>query len=341
VPEGSRLDLLRRFQSHDNSQHISAFAELFFFAYFAKAGFRTEAHPETESEVRTRPDMLVSDPSGYRFYFEATAVFASKEDAAAASIKNQIYQYLNDSLINRCFFLDVTVLGHSASTPPLKKAKDFIESEMTKYNPERLLDTDFEQLPLAVFNHDDWHIHFRLIPRQKYGDTGKEIRPIGIISTGVVLGDTRKLLYNSLANKAKRYGDLDLPYVIAIDTVHDFPHSTSEIDIFNAILGTEAITLEIGSEKEPEVRRQIDGLWMGPQGPRNTKVSAILWADSLLPWSVTRCELVLYHNPWAARAIDKQRLPFTYAYFEPSVLRKDSGIPTNEIMKLPADWPYS
>jgi len=70
-PNAGKRDLRERFRSTSNSNHQSAFFELFLHELLLKLGCMVEIHPETNTGMRKRPDFLVKPPKVGRFYMEA------------------------------------------------------------------------------------------------------------------------------------------------------------------------------------------------------------------------------------------------------------------------------
>lgn len=47
--------------------------------------------------------------------------------------------------------------------------------------------------------------------------------------------------------------------------------------------------------------RARDGFWVGPKGPRYKRVSGVLLALGLVPWTVASVTPVLWYNPWVSK----------------------------------------
>lgn len=79
-------------------------------------------------------------------------------------------------------------------------------------------------------------------------------------------------LHAVLKRKASRYGALDLPLVVAVNSSCD----------------------------EAGLRRALDELWHGPRGPQRRTLSAVLAFGPADPWNFRDSPIRLIRNPWAA-----------------------------------------
>jgi len=141
-----------------------------------------------------------------------------------------------------------------------------------------------------------------------------------------------------VSRKAGRYGDLDLPYIIAVNALADFAERTSVVE---ALFGTEYIAVEEvdGVWRDPEVRRNLDGVWRGPQGPINTRVSAVVSTQRLTLWSVAQRRARVTLNPWARRPFAASPFTVDRSWVENDRLHSADGRPLAEVFGLPAGWP--
>jgi len=75
-----------------------------------------------------------------------------------------------------------------------------------------------------------------------------------------------------------------------------------ERDIADALLGSTAIQLNRLTGESRAVR-QSDGVWNGPTGPQNTRLSAVVTVERL-DWStLATAEPAVWLNPWAAHPL--------------------------------------
>ena len=86
------------------------------------------------------------------------------------------------------------------------------------------------------------------------------------------------------------------------------------------------------------MQRQLDGAWIGPGGPVNTRVSAVLVVSSLIPWSVRAYTPEVYHNPWAKYPL-KALSELSTAQVVNGRIKKTQGLSAVEIFELAPNWP--
>lgn len=145
---------------------------------------------------------------------------------------------------------------------------------------------------------------------------------------------------NSIKEKSGKYGELDLPYIIAINVVDQF--SGDDIDISNALFGDEQVIFTFRGNKviREETRRKRNGAWFGPKGPRNTRVSGALFASLLSPWNIAKITPVLWHHPWANKPLSPEWLPFPqFLGGEGHFLKELKWKNGWELLGLDPNWP--
>jgi hypothetical protein len=149
-------------------------------------------------------------------------------------------------------------------------------------------------------------------------------------------GEIRK----AIENKAKKYGELELPFIIAVNVV---ANHCDNIDIMNALYGDESIlvTQAAGGRLTERPGRKLNGAWFGPQGPRNSLVSGALIFECLSPWSMGVVTPELFHNPWAQRPfpVSNWPLPYCVADLAAKRVRHEHGKTAREVLDLPTQWP--
>jgi hypothetical protein len=125
-------------------------------------------------------------------------------------------------------------------------------------------------------------------------------RPIGLIHQEAREVDSKTPLLNGVKSKAGRYGAFEYPYIIAVNAMD--PYLLQE-EVFEVLFGWASpdVTVEHLASNP-----HIDGLWIGPEGPRNRRVSAVLITFRLTPWNIATETPVLWHNPWATKKLDDE-----------------------------------
>ena len=155
----------------------------------------------------------------------------------------------------------------------------------------------------------------------------------------------------AVLEKARSYGPLDLPYIIAVDALLDH---VDDVDVANAFFGTEIGVVSMQPDGEPgplRMTRRPDGAWATADGPRYTRTSGVLLGVGVTPWTLERTALCLYHNPWAARPyrspltrLRQAKLAREYAdvaaaYLPETCFTLTEGEPLTGLLDLQTPWP--
>ena len=342
-PEPHRNDLRGRFRSSDNTQHRSAFFELFIHELLLRLDCRVKIHP-TLAGVTTSPDFLVDSRTNGEFYVEAAVASGEPhEKASARAIRSKLYDILN-RLDSPNFFVGCEFRNGTQTPPPARKVKAFLKQKLSALDPERiardLQSCGFEALPHWLYSQDGWIIEFFPIPKSPLLRGKPGVRPIGMESDGggLVCVDDRTPLRDAILDKASKYGELDLPFVVAVNSLAEH---LDRIDALEALFGREQFvyTQTPTGLVGPKAQRAPDGVWTSPGGPRYTRLSAVLLIHALFPWNIPRCSICLYHNPFAEKGLDCElnRLP----RMVPQGDRPEwvAGQTLSSILGLPEDWP--
>ncbi len=343
-PLSGQTELRARFRSENDAQHEAAFFELFLHELLLRTGCQVALHPVISGATRT-PDFLAQPASGEDFYIEATvATNESIAEAGARARMSVVYDVLDRIVVAPDFFLWLRVDGAPATPPPARQMARFVNERLAELDPDRIAKLyereDLDAVPSWHYEHDGWRIEFRPIPKRPEARGRPGVRPIGMRSSGAQSVDHRTPIRDAIVEKAGRYGEIDLPYIVAVNALEP----VDETDIMEALFGKEQYTISFSDEEPAEptasrMSRVLDGAWTSSQGPRNTRVSAVLLATRLSPWNVPRAHLRLYHNPWAQRLYDSVLTRLPQAVPQGGHLRPLDGESVSEIFSLALTWP--
>lgn len=343
LPAEVRTDVRSRFRTGGDGGLQGAFWEIYLHELFTCLKYELTPHPIVPNSPR-KPDYLISG-NGVAFYLEATVVVPSEEEAAQERRTAAIREAVN-RLQSESFFLEMMVIREGSSAPPTGQLRTGLREWMSGYDPDEVLaafETTFSA-PVYEWEHGDWLIEFSLVPTApQYRDEPIQ-RPVGIFSPpGGWIDDVTPLL-NSLRAKATKYGQLNLPYLVAISCERPF---LGDSDVTQALYGRTRYRIPIGpdgsSPGSVSLSRAPNGLWYGPNGPQNTRVSGVLVASHLRPETITKSVPTLWENPWARDPLTL-RLPFPSMRVDPV-----SRLPTREntlfdpsaVFGLSPDWPVA
>lgn len=343
-PDEAKSELRGNFRSPNDYQHLSAFFELFLHELLLRVGCRVEIHPKASDAKTTRPDFRVESPSGNHLYMEAVlATDESQEEAAARARLNDLYDAL-DRMDSPNFFIGIELKGEPKTPLPAGKIRSFLSGHLAPLNPDeiaRVLESGgLRALPHWSYEHEGCVLTFFPVPKSQELRGREGIRPIGIQMDGPHWIQPRDAIRDAVVTKAGRYGVLDLPYVIAVNALGEH---VSRTDIMEALFGKEQFTIRStpSGPSKPKMTRILDGAWTSESGPRYTRVSAALMAIQLLPWSVPRTSVCLYHNPWAKRSYQGElcRLSRAVPNREKARMERVDGESLSRIFDLAPDWP--
>jgi len=344
-PPDGMSELRKRFQSTDDPNHLSAFFELFLNEILLRLGCKVSVHPRVSSSSMRAPDFFVESPSGGCFYLEAVlATDESREDSAAKARMNMVYDKLNE-IDSPVFFIGMELRGLPKNQPCAKDIRSFVQKCLATINPDEIKELEItrgqEALPRWIYEGEGWKIEFFPIlkSRKERGRAG--VRPFAVHLQGFSQVDPRLSIRDAIIKKASRYGDLDLPYVVAVNALSMYVERTN---IMEALFGQEPpFSIVDGiKDSQPEWERKeriLDGAWTEKSRPRYKGVSAVLIAKRVTYSNVVNALVRLYHNPWASRPynLDLSRLPQGIPQGHEMI--SQDGESLKSILSLPHDWP--
>ncbi len=343
-PDAGKADLRARFRSPIEIQHQGAFLELYIHELLARSGYALEVHPSVAG-TDARPDFLARTDDRARFYVESTlaGVPSSEEQAAAARIA-QVYDSLN-AMDSPNFFLEVQVHGAPTTPPPSRGLRRELANWLGTLDPDAIGELcqagRFGELPQLRWVHEGWEVEFRPLPKSAKFRGLPGIRPIGMVVPQAQWLNTHGDLKEAVEKKAKKYGNLGLPFIVAVNVLS---LHCDNVDIMNGLFGQETIVvteMADGTLKTREGAREPNGAWMGPQGPRNTLVSGVLVVANLCPWNMGVLTPELFHNPSALNPLetDKWQLPQCVPNLTAGRVHHRGGITAAELLQIPTPWP--
>jgi hypothetical protein len=267
----------------------------------------------------------------------------SRSEEAARSRVGQVIDAVNE-LNSSDFTLSVDIKGSLDATPPLSAMKSGISSWLTALDyqeeSQNYREGGWRALPIHVYRFGLWELECRAFPyRSKTPASHRRLIGIGPGDTrmSAVAENTR----TKISSKVGRYGKLDAPYAVAVNVLE---HGTENIDLVNALFGSEIYVANIGhdgSHMDGHLTRKPDGLWTSPGGAKNTRVSQVLVGSPVLPWHISTAPLRLFENPFAAQPLESalSRLPRGVVENEQIVMK--DGMNLGELFELPESWPGS
>lgn len=335
-PAEGQVDVSARFRSTIDSQHQGAFFELFLHELLLRLGFTVEIHPAIGRP--THPDFLVSRNGARQCYLEATLALPANEEVAERRRVQQVYDTIN-RLQTPELFLYVRERGAPRDNVPGTRLRRELEEWLGELDLDQIrrdfVEDGFDTLPTFPWSYEGWEVAVQPIPRNEIGDEDPA-RPIGIVmeAGGPVTVDED--IKRAVELKAKKYGELDLPFIVAVNVIPDFCRQHS---VMEALFGHELINFDANPPRE--AGRAPDGAWLGQRGPRNRRNSAALIFSQLQAANMQANEPWLVHHPWAAHPIAQDQLPFSQFVpnHETGNLQRVEGRLPGSFLALPEPWP--
>lgn len=341
LPAPEQKDIRGRFQDKMRRQVWSAFWELYLHELFLRLGFTIELHPVLP-ESSAKPDFRLSR-AGQQFYVEAVILAEPDEEERAERLRAAIHNEV-DKIPSGDFFVFLDARREGNTHPPYSKLIRALRNWLYTLDADEVTTSQdgsqggFASLPHFTWISGDWELEFAAIPRKPEA----RLHPLGgTFGGGPVHGgfvNDHLAIETNLKEKARKYGRLDLPYVIALMSVRV---TTSMDQLLRGVFGHahERPNMVLAG-KVPD-GWPAEGLWLGHDGPRYCEVSAVMAAATLLPWNVPRTEPLILRNPWAIHPLTVQ-LPFKTAAVDMQTGHLNWTPPAREaaeIFGLPADWP--
>lgn len=333
-PERARSELVARLRSPDVATYNGAEFELILHELLVRSADRVELPPGGARPER-RPDFLVTWETGDQCFVEATvASGVSREGASANRRLEAVYEAL-DSLDSPDFFLSAETTGVPERPISFNALRQRAQIWVASLNYETVLEGN-EPEPF-VFEEHGCLVELTVFPR---GNTrGNQIGgALGIRSAEPMWAQPRVPILSAFKRKCSKYGQMSVPYVVAINALSPYADSG---DVVDALFGSRAVRLTSrtdGSRDAREVRLR-DGAWCGHHGPRNTRVSAVLAARGLGFWSLARQRMELFLNPWPERSLDGWSLDIDVYRPADGRLAKSEGRPIRELLNISGEWP--
>jgi hypothetical protein len=294
-PSKQQNDVCQRFRNSDDLQHCGAFFELYCSALLHKQGYTIEAHPPTSKS--THPEFLVFSKNTPLFNFEARIA-----TLGAIDLYNQVQLKCLEVALNCVdspnfhIHLSIDYLPSTTrSIISIKQVRTFVENFLKKLNhhevTELLRRRNQSYLPIKRWVEGEWDFLLELSPK-----LSRQQKQPGYHSLSDVLLPCQwtydieqselAMLKKAIKDKADRYGDFGLPYIVGINALHSI-----EEKVHNTTFSSKG------------------GLWPGLLSTEGKqRVSAVLFVSGLNFWTMTDKDItpILWHNPDADNPLGRE-----------------------------------
>lgn len=339
-PEGQRQRLRRVFETDFDT----AFFELFVFALLEAQGYSTVVEPRLRMGA---PDFGIELDGEIQVVIEATVSRGETAvEAAARRIREQLLDQINE-LKSMGFLLQVNIARIGEQQPSGSRLRREVDAWLAELDPDDIVQTyknhSLSDLPEWRFEDRGTTVRFRPIPVRPESRNEVIDRPIASHGAG---GARRRAedepILRSLKNKGRKYRNVEVPYIIAVNAKGDFPCEPR--DIANAVFGHEVL-VEIlhGDNTITWARERRGGLWTPGAAPSKTHVSSVVVFIDCDPWRIGNTPAFVVANPHADHPDDRLFAAFPRMRLGEGgvTVEISEGSTTGELLGVPAGWPGS
>ena len=330
-PKNEKSEFKKRFRK----EFSSSLYELFIHELFTKQGFTLESHPELENSSK-RPDFLAKG-NGIEFYIEVKeATDKSDAERALENKTNQIYDIVNQT-DSPNFWLQIKKLNFKTEKQPsAKKVVRYLESKLPEHNPELVLENlktfGIKGIPFIRFEDDNLSMIIKLMPKSKEIRGKKGLRPIGMFPSEGFIGGADDSIKSALSKKATRYGELDKPFLICINSKSS--RGTDNYDVMDALFGSTSISYSTDpNNKDERIERGMNGFFKDSSGAKYTKVSALM-INRLILGHVKEGKYWFVKHPFAQNELNFDKFEINKTFVEKNKIISEEGKTIKEILNL-------
>lgn len=336
VPAEHQPDLRGKLRSEIH--HRSAFWELYLHEAYRRSGYHIAIHPDVPGRP-THPDFLVSRDDE-RFYLEAVTVGRNRAEIAEEARLAQVHQLLTDLLLED---FSIGLSTYSVGPRPLAtrrlraELRDWIgglDPDAVSAAVEASPSVGFDRLPELHWNDDGWVLVFHAVPLGEWA-RGVPRPALGMMGPGeATLVDNVTGLNRVIESKKNKYGPLEAPLVIAVQSKTEIP--TRDYEVERALYG--ASTRRPAETASEDGHLIEEGLWIGQSGWQNREIPEVISIYELEPWSVANSQ----PRCWTTLQPEVE-LPKQPRWLAPMIIGAEAvpgpSDPLGPHFGLPDDWP--
>lgn len=287
VPSEAQRDLVGALRGQ-NRQHEAAFWELYLHEGYRCSGATITIHPAVPGAT-ARPDFLI-ELGAAAFYLEAVSVGLDPAAAGEDRRLEAVYAVLHDMRIED-FSIGVETYGIGAQALATKPLRHALRSWLGGLDPDQVYEetmastaVGFDRLPQLAWEREGWSLLFTATPLIAEA-RGRPRRALGMMGPGeAVLVDNITGVRRVLDAKYGKYGVLDLPLVIAVQSNTEYP--TRDYEVEQALYG---ISSRRPADPTLEPHHLIEeGFWRTKMGWRRADCPQVITVYDLAPWTVRK-----------------------------------------------------
>lgn len=330
-----RHNLCNGFRSLDDEKHLSSFFELYLYQLFKKQGLQIEVEP---SWAGRHPDFLLTARTGEQVLLEATGTYPRRWFGRIERLELGLIDYLNDYLDSPHFFLQIEILATSDRNFRSRRIRNELQDQLNQIDYDELvrkltLKADsMDDFPSIEVECDEWAFRFTVIPKNEEGRRKTDLLPVAARWYGFENVDAASSIKSRIDDKYAHYGELEIPYLLAINISDSFANEDTIID---ALLGQEAVLIDFETRQARHCR-QPDGAWTSPEGYQKQRMSAVCIFRNLRPEDMFPAKPMIWHHPAANNPLSPNLLQLSQQVpnHEEGVYKLMEGILPCELFQL-------
>lgn len=331
-PAESRNELYRRFEV----EFEATFFELFLHELFSCQGGKPRIHPDSGNRGK-RPDFEIAHPEFPEAILLEAAVYFDEATEFWSPRLKLVFDKINGIDSPDFFVLIKDAVAKSTENPRASRIVSFLTKRLRRLDGDFLLKSAEQGEPLVEFSYEDALVMltFQIVPRRRCARGRSGSQNIGVLPVVSRWGNSVQAIRTSLETKSKKYGSLNKPFVIALNSVGDWPQDEQER--VESLFGSRQHVVDaFGEIRTVSIR---DGFWGCASEPKHTRVSAVV-LGRVCPVSLSNATLCLYHNPWAAYPIPLGLWQLTSAMLKDGKVEyQNSDNRPGDVLGLSSEWP--
>ena len=289
--------LRSRFRLPENHAHEAALFELLLHELFTRLGCVLTAHPEIPG-VSTHPDFLVQYGE-QNFFLEASTVGRELGPFTRNKNSQDVIDKIN-KLRSPHFYIGIHMEGELLKTLGRRDVVPVFQELLDDHDPDKvqkLIDAEGQYAaPSRRIECGNWSLEGWLYP------VARESRERGSRRQQIVIEPFRAEWTNSvlpvqkaLQAKARKYGQLHLPYIVAIKA-RDIFYNGRDNDL-DVLFGKQQLLYSVENPDLPsQMVREPGGIW-----PQYSQIDAVLMCQRIDLWNLQNVSVCLYVNPYGDR----------------------------------------
>jgi hypothetical protein len=333
-PAEHAADLRGRFRSKREGAHVGAFWELYLHRLLHRMGYEVAVHPAVPDSSH-QPDFEIAR-AGERLYVEAAVVCSGIVDDDADPVREGWIMDIVNKATHPNFYVGLEFEARGNTPPRDRTVIGPLIEWLDSLDPDAV--DSSAAPPSKRIIAGEWRLVFDavpIVPEARGKRPAGRLLGYGPPTTGFV--DDITQVRDTLKRKRGRYGQLDLPLVVAIRCSSTF---LKPDDVAAVLYGSRAYQYTPGTGEAGKLVRQRDGTWMSERGPTGTRMSAVLTMTGLDPGTMGSAAPWLWHNPWAQRPLTVD-WPFStgVASDRGEVATTEREVDMAALLGLRRDWP--